>query len=131
MKWYKNAGIGVESSTQNWGTYYTLAYSGNENYFTYDGSSVSAWTSGSFSHSESTWPVLYHGSGLNSNGIKKNIADLGGNVWEWTTEAYSSNRVVRGGAGGAASNFPASYRSYDSTSYTGYGIGFRCVLYIQ
>lgn len=51
-----------------------------------------------------------------------NIYDMAGNVWEWTTEAYSTNgRVYRGGYYDYGGNYPMAYRynndpsSYDSS----------------
>ena len=60
-----------------------------------------------------SYPYYYHASGLNTNGIKKNIADLGGNVWEWTAEIYSAGPCVTAAAdaGSSAADCPASYRS--------------------
>ena len=84
MAWYKKAGIGVEGTTQNWGTYRDITYGGTGLYFTYNGSSASSWQNGSFSHTGNNLetateaePRHYHASGLNSDGIRKNIADLG------------------------------------------------------
>lgn len=139
MAWYKKEGIGVEASTQNWGTYRNLTYSGNGMHFTYD-SSASTWKTGSFSHTgtttslSSTSPSFCHASGLNSNGIKKNIADLGGNLYEWVAEAYdSNNRVLRSGGcvNNSLSDSPAGIRGTIDANYTECDVGFRSVLYIQ
>ena len=62
-----------------------------------------------------------------------NIYDMGGNVWEWTTESYSDpdlSYTSRGGYydGGFAST-PAGDRNFDSgDAYD--GVGFRCTLYL-
>ena len=148
MQWYEKNGIKVGGTTitgtQDWGTYRTETYDIAGWYFTY-GSSAGAWTDGSLAtggkvtHTGSTNsisssnPAYYHASGQNENsGYQLNIADLGGNVWEWTAEVTSSDRVYRGGSAvGSPSVCPASYRNYNSTGYTSYGIGFRVVLYIQ
>ena len=137
MKWYENAGIKVDI-TQDWGTYYNLPYTiqGSTEkpalWFNSDSNS-STWSSSAqnVSHSANNGRY-YHASGLNQNGIKKNIADIGGNVWEWTAEIYSGDRVYRGGvASGSTTVHPASYRGDNSTGATNYGLGFRAVLYIQ
>ena len=137
MKWYQNAGIKVDK-TQDWGTYYNLPYTiqgttekpalwfnSDSNYSTWSNSTSNV------SHSASNGKY-YHASGLNQNGIKKNIVDIGGNVWEWTAEIYSGNPVYRGGSAyDSTTDYPASYRGDNSTGDTSYVLGFRAVLYIQ
>ena len=118
-------------------TYQDLSYSENGKYFKRTNSEADAsWSEGIFirtgNSDNSSYPFYYHASGLNANGIKKNIADLGGNVWEWTAEIYSTNRVHRGG--GAYHNVadcPASYRNINSTGRINFNLGFRVVLYIN
>ena len=63
---------------------------------------------------------------------KNHIFDLAGNVWEWTTEAKSSDRrVYRGGYyGSAGSSRPCSNRIVYSPDTTRYSVGFRLALYL-
>ena len=61
-----------------------------------------------------------------------NIYDMGGNVWEWTTESYSNTSSPYASRGGnynhVFANFPAGSRGYDSdrATYT----GFRLTLFM-
>lgn len=52
-----------------------------------------------------------------------NVYDMAGNVWDWTTEAYSADyRVCRGGNYfDNGDYYPASYRDYYSPNYGDYG----------
>ena len=72
-------------------------------------------------------------TGSNETYKKMNIYDLAGNVWEWTLE-YTSNTYTpcafRGGyCGSIGSNFPASYRNSDLTTYSNGYVGFRPSLF--
>ena len=62
-----------------------------------------------------------------------NIYDMGGNVWEWTTESFSNRFYTCTYRGGRYNYYfdrgPAGYRTYDSDSAND-GIGFRCTLYL-
>ena len=62
-----------------------------------------------------------------------NIYDMGGNVWEWTTESYSytlNPYTARGGSYDRDfANYPAGYRDYGSGNGNGYG-GFRLTLFL-
>ena len=62
----------------------------------------------------------------------KNIYDLGGNVYEWTMEALSTDfRVSRGGnCSVSGSSFPASYRFNGYPSSVSGLSGFRLALYL-
>ena len=71
-------------------------------------------------------------AGYNENWTTKNIYDLAGNVWEWTSEASSSDFVSRGGGYVAdGSGNPVSFRGNYSGSFSNGCIGFRLRLYIK
>lgn len=69
--------------------------------------------------------------------VQKNIFDVAGNVWEWTTEVPTygggNNRVRRGGsAADDGSVYLASYRNgHHSAGYSRWHTGFRLVLYVK
>ena len=71
-------------------------------------------------------------AGFSENWKTKNIYDLAGNVWEWTSEAYSSSFIRRGGSYNYDGSVnPVSYRSGYSASVANGVIGFRLRLYIK
>ena len=71
-------------------------------------------------------------TGSNESYAVKNIYDLGGNVFEWTMEAYGTRkRVPRGGGyGDSGLESPASFRNDYVPSDGGGNLGFRLALYL-
>ena len=72
-------------------------------------------------------------AGFSENWKAKNIYDLAGNVYEWTSEAYSSYFILRGGGYNCdGSDNAVSYRygNYPSGASAG-NFGFRSRLYIK
>ena len=62
-----------------------------------------------------------------------NIYDIAGNVWEWILENTSSTHAPCAYRGGGyyrtGSNYPASSRGNDSTTFSSSNIGFRVSLW--
>ena len=93
-------------------------------------------TYGNYNNSESPANVSGYGkkqvAGYSDKWSVKNIYDLAGNVWEWTSEACSSYFIRRGGNfRNDGSGYPVSYRSDDGASDTNDALGFRPRLYIK
>ncbi len=71
-------------------------------------------------------------AGFSENWKTKNIYDLAGNVYEWTSEASSSYFIFRGGSWlNDGSDSPVSYRGNGFASSTDVKVGFRPRLYIK
>ena len=78
----------------------------------------------------SSGSVKTTGNSSYSNDSINNIRDLGGNLYEWTLEAYHTNyRVYRGGY--SYSTYSPSFRYYDNPNNTYSFYGSRVTLYIK
>ena len=91
---------------------------------------------GNYANSQSPANITGYGSkqvaGFSDKWSVKNIYDLAGNVWEWTSEAYSTFRIYRGGyCNFRGGSFPVSYRDYGYPSSAIDDMGFRSRLYIK
>ena len=93
-------------------------------------------TYGNYNNSESPANVSGYGkkqvAGYSDKWMVKNIYDLAGNVWEWTSEARSSYFIIRGGGYDYdGSGSPVLCRSDFDASGTNVCVGFRSRLYIK
>ena len=124
------ANINADSST--WGNYSNTKRTISSDKAKQTTNSGSTWTAITGEKPASS-VLLTTGASEETN--KMNIYDFAGNEWEWTLEkaSYSSHPCAdRGGSCySTGSNYPASYRGYDSTAYSNYNFSFRPALYVN
>jgi hypothetical protein len=129
MKWLIKSGYNVNTDSAGWGNHANSSFSSTA--MDSSSSAGNSWTSGTTT--SSTYALFKTGT---SSGTKaKNIYDLAGNVWEYTSEVFGDVRINRSGAyDGHSTIYPASYRlgmgAYTVTWF-GRTHGFRVVLYMK
>ena len=119
------------TSSSSWGN-----YKNSDTYKVYRGSlySNSTWSAADTTNgsdvTKNTSILLT--TGATERNSSKNIYDVAGNCYEWTTEARNTNgRVVRGGSYGiSGSDYPASDRDSIHPTYSLNSVSFRPLLYV-
>ena len=130
MKWIENAGYDVITDSVEWGNYYNNEDVSVIGRYSNSPSNSQLWQTGEFRKEKSG--VVFTGTGLYEGAKVKNIYDLAGNLWEWTTEKCFSHLAYRGGFAGDYSNsFPAGFRGSNNKDVAFCGIGFRVLLYLM
>ena len=135
--------INVDADWISWGNYYDrFGYAINGYYRNKHEDSV--YTNGEYNKSTNGYLLLPTGKfgSVISKGSPKNIFDVAGNVWEWSTETVKTkggsnttvgNKVLRGGSYNRDGwDFIPSYRNgYDVATNNYPTVGFRFVLYVK
>ena len=130
----------INSNSTSWGNYNNAKIENitSGKYAVYNGSSLGTWTtiSGSYTKQDSgnDYRTLLS-TGISDYTKKMNIYDFAGNEWEWTLEKTSDSAYPCADRGGncnyTGSYGPASYRSYNDTTYSNSYVGFRPTLYVN
>ena len=111
-------------SSMIWGSQYDAMLN-----WALDGNDSSKVTTQGIGGNNSSGTVTITGNNTYSSDSINNIRDLGGNLYEWTLEAYSTHRVLRGGYYKYASS--ASFRINDVSTHDNIDGGSRLTLYIK
>ncbi len=139
-QWLSNSNYNVTDS-RSYGNYFGESFSFNGLYATHSYENGIWKMATNYSNGEHTKlgnEIIETATGISERNKVKNIYDLAGNAWEWTTEIGEHNgsgttyAVHHGGGfdyrGGKATI--SCRNGYDSISYTGIAVGFRVVLYL-
>ena len=118
------------TSSSSWGN-----YKNSDTYKVYRGSLYSStWSAADTTNGSDVTKdtSILLTTGATERNSSKNIYDVAGNCWEWTTEAYDTYvRVIRGGYYyGNGSLSPASYRNLSHPTYSNNDGSFRPLLYV-
>ena len=140
------------TSSGTWGNYNDSSINLDRGYYTNVNSSgttdgFKAVTSGQKSGTRASgYNYVLLSTGASDAAKRKNMYDVAGNLWEWTTESsYVTNyskysktdfnvntHILRGGSfGNAYGSYPACLRGSDFAARTNTSFGFRVALYIK
>ena len=119
------------TSSSSWGN-----YKNSDTYKVYRGSLYSdsnlTWSAADTTNGSDVTKGILLTTGATERNSSKNIYDVAGNCWEWTTEACNTDkRVIRGGSYGSyGSNYPASGRDRYYPTFISLNDSFRPLLYV-
>ena len=142
LKYLETKGVSeseLKTNSGSWGNYRDVEFTVEEGnkYAILTNWSLGEWNDVPVNYSKPTFDADGNGvllsTGATERNSKMNIYDLSGNVHEWTLEKSTNTSYPCVGRGGgycySGSFFPASYRSYGSTSNSYSDVGFRPALY--
>ena len=121
----------LKNDSTTWGNYINATFEITKGKYSTDYGQTFIPVEGTYTKATNSNVLLTTGATQRNSVL--NIYDLAGNEYEWTLEkitSTSSPSVFRGGIyNGLGSSYPASYRSYTSTSYSHHNISFRTALW--
>ena len=139
-QWLYNSNYNVTDS-RSYGNYFGESFSFNGLYATHsyeNGMWIIATNYSKGEHTKLAEERIEIATGISERNKVKNIYDLAGNVWEWTTETgkhdgiNNTYAVTRGGSHVDNINGPVSCRGGSGIATDiGFNIGFRVVLYLK
>ena len=124
----------IKSDSTKWGNYSNAIFTvtnTNAKYSDDSGASYEPVSAEGYPKPSNTSRLLT--TGATERNSVAGIYDIAGNVREWTLEKTTGSNVPCSNRGGSynnnGSNYPASYRSSNTASYSNSSIGFRPALY--
>lgn len=121
----------IKNDSTTWGSYLNTTFNITKGkYSTNDGNSYTD-VNGNYTRSASAYLLLTTGTTERCSSM--NIYDFAGNEYEWTLEYTNNTTYPCSGRGGnytgSGSDYPASFRHYDSATYSYHLITLRVALY--
>ena len=129
MKWLENSEINVQTNSSDWGNYYNVAVTGITEYLI---NGEENWKRENVPVTKGNNDYWIIKTGNSEYTKRKNIYDLAGNLYEWTSEIMQEGEkkvVVRRG-GYFSKNNPAAF-AWCNEDFIHITQGFRVVLFIK
>ena len=132
MKFYIVAGgktmADIQTDSESFGNYNNTSKSLNR-YAWISTNYGASWTAGNFT-ATSTAQLIRTGASTETKVL--NISNMAGNIWEWTNEMFSGDRVGRGGYFYySSSDRPVAFRGKTGATGAYDDRGFRVTLYVK